>query len=254
MDRRGGNPFRGEPLSGQYDWGYREYDAKCWADYYGIPFREPVDVQGRSRQAGAGLPGGRPAGRAGAVLPAAAAADLRRRRGDRRRRRIAGCRSGSAWMRQAFRRDLAASPRRARGTTACWTRPRPRRVRRPDVLPRRADVLGQRPPGVARGGVARNSIVQRHQGRRHGYHRRGRSRAWRPQDPRQRGGAGAVHRRHERNRNAELDARRIARTPLGRLGAVDDIARVICFLAGDEGGFLTGQTLAADGGFTTANL
>ncbi|MBY0324542.1 MAG: DsbA family protein [Reyranella sp.] len=42
MDSRGGNPFRGEPLSGQYDWRYREYDAKCWADYYGIPFREPV--------------------------------------------------------------------------------------------------------------------------------------------------------------------------------------------------------------------
>src|SRR5262245_35870503 len=42
MDRRGGNPFRGEPVSGQYDWGYREYDAKCWASYYGIPFREPV--------------------------------------------------------------------------------------------------------------------------------------------------------------------------------------------------------------------
>jgi 2-hydroxychromene-2-carboxylate isomerase len=42
MDRRGGNPFRGEPLSGQYDWGYREYDAKCWAACYGIPFREPV--------------------------------------------------------------------------------------------------------------------------------------------------------------------------------------------------------------------
>ena len=42
MDRRGGNPFRGEPASGQYDWGYREYDAKCWAAYYGIPFREPV--------------------------------------------------------------------------------------------------------------------------------------------------------------------------------------------------------------------
>jgi 2-hydroxychromene-2-carboxylate isomerase len=42
MDRRGGNPFRGEPLSGQYDWSYREYDAKCWAAHYGIPFREPV--------------------------------------------------------------------------------------------------------------------------------------------------------------------------------------------------------------------
>jgi 2-hydroxychromene-2-carboxylate isomerase len=42
MDRRGGNPFRGEPLSGQYDWGYREYDARCWAAYYSIPFREPA--------------------------------------------------------------------------------------------------------------------------------------------------------------------------------------------------------------------
>lgn len=45
MDRRGGNPFRGEPLSGQYDWGYREYDAKCWAAYYGIPFKEPVNFR-----------------------------------------------------------------------------------------------------------------------------------------------------------------------------------------------------------------
>jgi 2-hydroxychromene-2-carboxylate isomerase len=45
MDRRGGNPFRGEPVSGQYDWGYREYDAKCWAAYYGIPFREPVEIR-----------------------------------------------------------------------------------------------------------------------------------------------------------------------------------------------------------------
>jgi 2-hydroxychromene-2-carboxylate isomerase len=45
MDRRGGNPFRGAPPSGQYDWGYREYDAKCWADYYGIPFCEPVSFR-----------------------------------------------------------------------------------------------------------------------------------------------------------------------------------------------------------------
>ena len=42
MDRRGGNPFRGQPLSGQYDWRYREYDAKCWASLYGVPFREPI--------------------------------------------------------------------------------------------------------------------------------------------------------------------------------------------------------------------
>lgn len=57
-----------------------------------------------------------------------------------------------------------------------------------------------------------------------------------------------------RNRNVDLDARRIARTPLGRLGTVDDVARVVCFLAGDESGFLTGQTLTVDGGVTTANL
>jgi 2-hydroxychromene-2-carboxylate isomerase len=42
MDRRGGNPFRDAPVSGQYDWNYREYDARCWASFYGIPFREPV--------------------------------------------------------------------------------------------------------------------------------------------------------------------------------------------------------------------
>ena len=57
-----------------------------------------------------------------------------------------------------------------------------------------------------------------------------------------------------RNRSVERDAQRVARTPLGRLGTVDDIAGVICFLAGDESGFLTGQTIAADGGYTTANL
>jgi 2-hydroxychromene-2-carboxylate isomerase len=38
---RGRDPFAGEPVSGQYDWGYRRRDAEAWADYYGIPFREP---------------------------------------------------------------------------------------------------------------------------------------------------------------------------------------------------------------------
>lgn len=38
---RGHDPFVGEPVSGQYDWPYRERDARLWADYYGIPFREP---------------------------------------------------------------------------------------------------------------------------------------------------------------------------------------------------------------------
>jgi NAD(P)-dependent dehydrogenase (short-subunit alcohol dehydrogenase family) len=39
-----------------------------------------------------------------------------------------------------------------------------------------------------------------------------------------------------------------AETPLGRIGAPDDIARVVRFLAGPESGWVTGQTLSADGG------
>jgi len=38
-------------------------------------------------------------------------------------------------------------------------------------------------------------------------------------------------------------------TPLGRLGTPEDIAAAIAFLAGDAGGFLTGQVLAPNGGF-----
>jgi len=41
MDRRGDNPFKAAS-SGQYDWRYREYDAKCWAAFYGVPFCEPL--------------------------------------------------------------------------------------------------------------------------------------------------------------------------------------------------------------------
>ena len=41
---RGRDPFRGEPLSGQYDWAYRRRDAERWAAYYGVPYREPDDV------------------------------------------------------------------------------------------------------------------------------------------------------------------------------------------------------------------
>lgn len=57
-----------------------------------------------------------------------------------------------------------------------------------------------------------------------------------------------------RNRNVERDAQRVARTPLGRLGTVEDIASVVCFLASTESGFVTGQTIAADGGYSTSNL
>ena len=38
---RGVSPFEGEPVSGQYDWDYRRYDAESWAEYYGVPYKEP---------------------------------------------------------------------------------------------------------------------------------------------------------------------------------------------------------------------
>ena len=40
---RGANPFAGDSLSGQYEWTYRRRDAEAWAEYYGVPYREPAD-------------------------------------------------------------------------------------------------------------------------------------------------------------------------------------------------------------------
>src|SRR6476620_7808448 len=39
-----------------------------------------------------------------------------------------------------------------------------------------------------------------------------------------------------------------AQVPLGRLGDPDDIARTVCFLAGDESSYVTGQTWSVNGG------
>ena len=42
----------------------------------------------------------------------------------------------------------------------------------------------------------------------------------------------------------------LTRTPLGRLGEPDDIAQAIAFLASPAASWITGQTLAVDGGYT----
>jgi 3-oxoacyl-[acyl-carrier protein] reductase len=36
--------------------------------------------------------------------------------------------------------------------------------------------------------------------------------------------------------------------PLGRWGTADEIAHAVAFLASDEAGYITGQTLNVDGG------
>jgi 3-oxoacyl-[acyl-carrier protein] reductase len=40
----------------------------------------------------------------------------------------------------------------------------------------------------------------------------------------------------------------VARIPLGRLGAPEDVASAVCFLASDEAAYITGQVLAVNGG------
>lgn len=58
----------------------------------------------------------------------------------------------------------------------------------------------------------------------------------------------------QRNRNAERDAMRVAKTPMGRLGTVQDIAGAICFLASDAATFMSAQSLVVDGGVTYTNI
>ena len=42
----------------------------------------------------------------------------------------------------------------------------------------------------------------------------------------------------------------VQRTPMGRLGQPEDLARVVAFLASEAAGWITGQVIVADGGFS----
>jgi NAD(P)-dependent dehydrogenase (short-subunit alcohol dehydrogenase family) len=56
--------------------------------------------------------------------------------------------------------------------------------------------------------------------------------------------------------NADPEARRLrqGRVPLGRLGTADDVADAVLFLGSAKAAYLTGQTLAVDGGITVSAL
>jgi len=48
--------------------------------------------------------------------------------------------------------------------------------------------------------------------------------------------------------------RRVARIPMGRFGEPEEVARAALYLASDEASFITGHTLAVDGGYLAGGL
>ena len=53
--------------------------------------------------------------------------------------------------------------------------------------------------------------------------------------------------------NAEAEKKILSRTPLGRMGEPEEIARVAVFLASDDSSYITGQTIYPDGGRLALN-
>ena len=56
------------------------------------------------------------------------------------------------------------------------------------------------------------------------------------------------------NVDPEMVKLRIAKTPMRRLGTVQDIAGAVCYLASDDSSWVTGECIKVDGGVTHAFL
>jgi NAD(P)-dependent dehydrogenase (short-subunit alcohol dehydrogenase family) len=56
------------------------------------------------------------------------------------------------------------------------------------------------------------------------------------------------------NVDAAMVEKRIAKTPMRRLGTVEDIAAAVCYLASSESSWVTGECIKVDGGVTHAFL
>ncbi len=53
--------------------------------------------------------------------------------------------------------------------------------------------------------------------------------------------------------NAEAERKILSRTPMGRMGEPEEVAKVALFLASEESSYMTGQTLYPDGGRLALN-
>ena len=62
---------------------------------------------------------------------------------------------------------------------------------------------------------------------------------------------GAESMQNARDRPPEMMAKIVRAYPVGRVGKGSDIAHAVAFLCSDQAEFITGQTLAVNGGFLT---